>query len=244
MPRASAERFGDGPSALARYATRFSCAEINSTLYRGHRHDTYRRWAETVPANFRFALKLPRAITHEHRLVDADGLLDAFLAESAPLGPKRDVLLVQLPPSAAYAGDVAAAFFAALRRRYEGRVACEPRHASWFDGEATEMLRRYRVARVAADPPVVAAAAEPGGWEQFTYRRLHGTPVMYRSAYESATLDALAAALRATRAPAWCIFDNTSSGAAAANALDLLGRVAQRAGRADGETHARRRASG
>ena len=64
----------------------------------------------------------------------------------------------------------------------------------------------------------------PGGWPDLVYCRLHGAPRVYYSAYDAALVDALAARLRVATLAArsvWCIFDNTASGAAAANALDL-----------------------
>jgi uncharacterized protein YecE (DUF72 family) len=221
IPAAVRGRFeGDG-TQLERYAARFTCAEITSTFYRPHRPSTYARWAASVPGGFRFALKLPRTITHERRLADAVEPLERFLDESAPLGAKRGVLLVQLPPSFAWDAALVNGFFAALRERYRGLLACEPRHPTWFAGEAEAALRSFEVARVAADPAVVPAAALPGGWDGFRYHRLHGSPRPYYSAYEPAVLRALAVRLSAESRPAWCIFDNTASGAAAGNALAL-----------------------
>jgi len=215
------ERFGDGATRLQRYATRFSCVEINSSFYRPHRPATYARWAASVPDGFRFALKLPKEITHARRLVDATQPLDAFLAESAALGEKRGVVLVQLPPSLAFDAAVADAFFARVRERYAGGLACEPRHASWFDARADAMLAGFAVARVAADPAVVPETSAPGGWRGFAYHRLHGSPRMYYSAYDAGTLASVAERLRATTVPAWCIFDNTAFGVATGNALEL-----------------------
>jgi len=63
IPSRHAPLFGDGDSHLARYATRFDVAEINSTFYRPHQPRTFERWAASVPASFRFSVKLPRAIT-------------------------------------------------------------------------------------------------------------------------------------------------------------------------------------
>ena len=63
--------------------------EINSSFYRPHRRSTYERWAASVPAAFRFAVKVPRAVTHDRRLREAGGALDAFLAEAAGLGERR-----------------------------------------------------------------------------------------------------------------------------------------------------------
>ncbi len=76
-------------------------------------------------------------------------------------------------------------------------------------------------------------AGEPGGAPDPVYYRLHGSPRIYYSAYDEGYLDALAARLRAHAAAgrrAWCIFDNTASGAAAANALELLARLAPPSG--------------
>jgi uncharacterized protein YecE (DUF72 family) len=211
---------GDG-THLQRYAGRFTCVEINSSFYRPHRPSTYARWAASVPDDFRFALKVPKEITHKRRLVDMTEPLERFLDESAHLGEKRGVLLVQLPPSFAYDADVVASFLSELRARYGGLLACEPRHATWFTGEADGLLRRFDVARVAADPAVVPQAADPGGWDGFAYHRLHGSPRTYYSSYDDAVLSTMAERLRTARGPAWCIFDNTAMDAAAANALDL-----------------------
>ncbi|HEY8571034.1 DUF72 domain-containing protein [Phenylobacterium sp.] len=221
-PRTVRDRFPEAESGLARYAGRFDCAEINSTFYRSHKPSTYARWVEQTPDGFRFALKIPKTITHERRLADSDDLLEAFLAEAALLGDKLGPLLVQLPPSAALDSPTAEAFFRSFRSRFDGAVACEPRHPTWFEADAEALLREHRIARVAADPARVPAAAEPGGWDGLKYWRLHGSPRMYWSSYEPAWLAELAARLRAAPAEAWCIFDNTTSGAAAANALDLL----------------------
>jgi len=132
---------------------------------------------------------------------------------------------VQLPPSLAFDAGTVTAFLAALRRSYDGPVACEPRHPSWFAAEADRLLSDHEVARVAADPAVVPQAAEPGGWGGLVYYRLHGSPQIYHSAYAAESLEALASRLaeEATTAPSWCIFDNTAFGAATADALAVLG---------------------
>ena len=226
IPRLVADRFPAEGSGLQRYAARFDAAEINTTFYRSHRPQTYLRWAESVPDGFRFAVKAPRAITHERRLVDVAALLDAFLAEVRLLGDRLGPVLVQLPPSLAYDAPAAGGFFATLRERHPGPVACEPRHATWFEPDADAMLAAHRIARVAADPARHPLAGQPGGWPGLAYWRLHGSPRMYYSAYGEAALDALAGQLRAGPDEAWCIFDNTTSGAATADALELRRRLA------------------
>jgi len=227
IPGRHAALTGQGESMLARYATRFSVVEINSSFYRPHQQRTYARWAASVPADFRFSVKLPRAISHEAALRGCGPALDRFLEEVGGLGRTLGGLLLQLPPSHAYDARVAASFFGMLRRRTQVPVVCEPRHASWFTPQAERMLQRHAVARAAADPARVPAAATPGGDARWRYWRWHGAPRMYYSAYSEAALNALATELAAQRSGTrWVIFDNTAHGFAVANAArlqDLLG---------------------
>lgn len=222
IPRQVADSFPEDGTALSRYAARFAVSEINSSFHRPHRSSTWERWRDSVPGSFRFSVKVPKLITHQRRLSDCDEALDHFLPQSALLGPKLAVLLVQLPPTLAFEAAVAARFFAALAARTTATVACEPRHASWFAMEADALLRDARVARVAADPAICAEAAAPGGWSGLRYWRLHGSPVVYRSSYAD-RIDEFADVLkRHTDGDAWCIFDNTASSAATADALALI----------------------
>jgi uncharacterized protein YecE (DUF72 family) len=204
------------------------CAEINSPFYRAPRASTWTKWAAAVPEGFEFSVKAPKAITHEAQLVGADEALKAFLADASLLGEKLGPILFQLPPKLVFAEGTAASFLRLLRCEYKGPVALEPRHASWFTADVAALLSAHQVARVAADPARVPEAAEPGGWEGLTYYRLHGSPRVYYSAYGDAYLDELAAA--ALRAPGevWVVFDNTASGAALHNALDLNERLEER----------------
>ncbi len=225
LPASDRAEFPDAGTHLERYAARFPAVEINSSFHRPHRPATYAKWGAAVPPEFRFSVKLPKTITHGLRLRGAEEALDAFLGEASALGDRLGCLLVQLPPSLALDADAAASFFAALRSRSPAPVACEPRHESWFTAEADDLLVRLEVARVAADPARVPAAAEPGGWRGLTYHRLHGSPRVYYSAYDDAYLDALAARVAGAEGEAWCVFDNTAAGAATRNALDLLARL-------------------
>lgn len=224
LPRAVQDAFGAGDSHLARYATRFPVAEINSSFHRPHKPALYEKWAASVPEGFRFCAKLPKTITHERRLVGCGDALEEFLGQAGGLGDKLACLLVQLPPSFAFDARVASDFLRLLRERFGGAVACEPRHATWFTPDADALLHAHRVARVLADPVRHEPGRWPGGWPGLVYLRLHGTPRVYYSAYETPLLEALATRLRQAQdegAEAWCIFDNTASGAATANALEL-----------------------
>jgi uncharacterized protein YecE (DUF72 family) len=212
--------FGDGDSALARYASRLDCVEINSSFHRRHRAETWQRWADSVPDGFRFSVKVPKTITHQRKLVDCGDLIAELGDDTHRLGAKLAVLLVQLPPKLAFANNDAEQFFVALAALGEVQIVCEPRHPSWFEAEPERLLRSLNISRVAADPPPHPAAATPGGWDEFAYWRLHGSPRMYRSSYDDGRLEGYACEI-AAHTPSWCIFDNTASAAATGDALAL-----------------------
>jgi uncharacterized protein YecE (DUF72 family) len=228
LPRAEQARFPEAGSHLERYASRFDVVEINSSFHRPHRPATYNRWNASVPSSFRFSVKVPKAITHALRLQHVGELVETFLAEAGGLEEKLGCLLVQLPPSLSFEPAVAARFFAGLGSRSPAPLACEPRHPSWFTPQADGLLRDLGVARVAADPACVPAAAEPGGFRELSYFRLHGSPKMYYSSYGEEAITVIASRLQEVTAAgreAWCIFDNTAHGAATSNALDLRSRL-------------------
>lgn len=229
IPSHVKHRFGDDGSALERYAAALTAVEINTTFYRFHEPATFARWAASVPKDFRFAVKLAGAITHHRRLVACEEPLERFFGGVRELGRKLGPVLIQLPPSLVYDDALARRFFYQLRALHDGAVVCEPRHPSWFAGTAGRALVEHRIARVAADPAPTAAGGEPGGHDEVTYYRLHGTPQMYHSSYPKPFLHGLATRLLGARgsAPAWVIFDNTAAGAAAANALALAREVAR-----------------
>ena len=231
IPAADAASFPAAGTHLERYAKTMSAVEINSSFHRPHQRSTYERWAASTPDRFRFSVKIPKEISHVRKLVDADELLVSFVDQVGGLGDRLSVLLLQLPPSLAFARDVASSFFDVLRHRVgpDTGISCEPRHATWFAGDAEACLANYRVARVAADPVLAAGGEQPGGWPGLRYHRLHGSPRVYYSPYGRDRLEGLAEAARGENeaaVPAWWIFDNTAAGAATSDALSLQSLLA------------------
>lgn len=213
-------------SHLERYAQRLNAVEINSSFHRHHRVQTYARWAASVPAHFRFSVKVPRALTHEGELTANPEVLDPFIEEIQGLDAKLALLLVQLPPKLEF--DIASTrrFFNAIHRRIDVRLVCEPRHPSWGSQRADKLLADLEVPRVAADPPLWAGANEPGGCEKLAYFRWHGQPRKYYSDYGKECLATLERQM--TQSPAsqtWAIFDNTAHGFALSNALAVADAV-------------------
>jgi uncharacterized protein YecE (DUF72 family) len=226
IPKQFASRFPDGGTHLERYSRELPCAEINSSFYRSHRPQTWQRWAESVPDNFQFSVKAPKTITHDS-LRCTRPQLKSFLQQLEPLGEKLGPILFQLPPSLEFDACRTKAFLALLRQLHAGGIVWEPRHKSWFKPCVEDLLTEFHVARVGADPCIIPEATRPSGWSGLVYFRLHGSPRRYYSGYDSDFLGSLATQMShfSPSLAVWCIFDNTASGAATGNALELHRRV-------------------
>ena len=227
VPGATQEYFPAEGSHLVRYAAVLNAVEINTSFYRPHRAATYARWRDSVPESFRFSAKVPKAITHEARLHGVDDALEKFVGEVSHLERKLGCLLVQLPPSLSFDAQVTRRFFRRLRALTPVDVVVEPRHKSWFTPAAADVVSGLGVAYVEADP-VVAPVPFEDNLARIAYLRLHGSPVIYYSAYSDTVLDEIAQRIMRhadAGRQVWCIFDNTASGAAVPNALSLFARL-------------------
>jgi len=197
------------------YATRaFSSLEINGSFYSLQRPTSWQTWYEAAPAQFVFAVKGPRYLTHMLRLRNAAKPLANFFASGIfRLREKLGPILWQLPPNFSFDANQLATFFdllprnlseaAALARKREPfmrgktaltidanrplRYAMEVRHESFRDPVFVQLLRKYRIALVIAETA--------GRWPMlqdvtadFLYLRLHGDKQLYRSGYSRAAL--------------------------------------------------------
>ena len=134
---------------LRHYGERFHTVEINSTFFAMPKAAALAQWADQVPADFRFAFKAPRQITHLQSLKDKDALLPNLLEVVATLQERLGPLLFQLPPTLKKDVPRLRAFLALLPP--ECRVAFEFRHPSWLDDEVFDLLRDHGVALGVAD---------------------------------------------------------------------------------------------
>jgi uncharacterized protein YecE (DUF72 family) len=137
-------------NSLRLYARAFRTVEVDSTFYAIPPARTVEGWAGRVPDGFVFALKLPRAITHELGLEGAEQLLEAFVARARLLGGKLGPVLIQLGPE----------FGPARRRALEGflprlprdvRFALEFRQEGWLEPSILRLLEDHGVALALAD---------------------------------------------------------------------------------------------
>ena len=127
---------------LAHYARVFNTVEGNTTFYASPTPETVRRWADAVPAHFRFSFKFPKEISHQSDLVSADKQVSDFIQLLTPLHDKLGLLKLQLPARFGPAGlPRLAAFFEGLPPDFT--YALEVRHPDFFaKGEAERALNR------------------------------------------------------------------------------------------------------
>ncbi len=135
---------------LARYADHFHTVEIDSTFYGTPRPAVVRGWYDRTPADFVFAAKFPRTITHDKQLAEAEGEAAEFVSVMQGLGEKLAVLTLQ------FAFDFEPAQLPRLERFLEGlpsgpRYAVEVRHRGWLTAAFGQMLRARGVALVLQD---------------------------------------------------------------------------------------------
>jgi uncharacterized protein YecE (DUF72 family) len=134
---------------LEYYAGRLPAVEINNTFYRMPTPAMLEGWRRQVPDSFRFAVKVPRRITHVKRLRDCAEEVRFLLTSLAVLEPCLGSLLVQLPPF--FKVDVAALAQFAAELPENCRAAFEFRHASWLVPEVFDLLRSRNFALVQSE---------------------------------------------------------------------------------------------
>lgn len=211
------------------YASRqLNTIEINGSFYSLQTPSSYRRWRDETPADFTFAVKGSRFITHMKKLVDVRVPLANFFASGIlALGDKLGPILWQFPERFAFreerfaeflellpkATSAAAALSSEHDHRLDGRSwtetdadrpvrhAFEVRHESFLSPEFVALLRNHGAALVFAD----TAGRWPYAEEltaPFVYLRLHGSKQLYESGYTDDELDWWAERLRAWTAGA------------------------------------------
>jgi uncharacterized protein YecE (DUF72 family) len=198
---------------LAYAAGHFRTIEINATFYGMQRPDAFGHWAEQVSADFAFAVKAPRFITHVLRLRDPQVALANFLASGLlRLGVHLGPILWQFPPNFRFDPQRIAPFLkmlphdtghaAILGRKHDNRLrapawlhvdlrramrhAFEVRHESFRCQEFIDLLRAHDIGLVCADS--VAWPRLMDLTSDFVYCRLHGSQELYASGYDTEAL--------------------------------------------------------
>jgi uncharacterized protein YecE (DUF72 family) len=164
---------------LAFYGRVFPSCEINNTFYRYPTDETLTQWAAAVPADFRFAVKAHRRITHLKRLTDVDGDLAFLFERLLVLGSRLGVILFQLPPT--LREDLMRLEVFLTQLRPGAPAVLEFRHPSWRHDGTYRLLDAHRVSLAIAETDEDAQPRELVG--PLAYLRFH------KSAYTEGELD-------------------------------------------------------
>ena len=198
---------------LGYLARQFPTVEINGTFYSLQRPEFFQTWHAETPADFVFAVKGSRYITHMLKLRNVETPLANFLASGVlALRRKLGPILWQFPPNFRFNPEKLESFFTLLPRntdqalklarrhdaRLKGRSYLEPgpklrlrhaieiRHDSFDTPDFIALLRKHRVGLVVADTvewPLLLDVTA-----DFVYCRLHGSEELYASGYDDAAL--------------------------------------------------------
>jgi len=205
---------------LAYYVKHFHTVEINNSFYQLPPRETLRRWRDSVPAGFLFAVKASRYITHMKKLNDGEQTVPRFLRAIDVLDEHLGPILFQLPPRWNFNGRRLEKFLNLLPVTY--RYAFEFRDPSWFTAEAYELLQSHQVAFCIYDLGGRQSPAEVTS--TFMYIRLHGQEGSPEGAYTAEVLATWAGFIDATAQrgrEVYCYFNNDQAGHAVRNAQQL-----------------------
>jgi uncharacterized protein YecE (DUF72 family) len=206
------------------YARTFDTVEINNTFYRLPEAATFDTWREQAAANFLYAVKASRFLTHMKKLKDPEDPLARFFDNATHLGPRLGPILYQLPPRWPVNLERLEHFLRALPKRQ--RHTIEFREPSWYDERVYALLHKYKVAlclhdmRGSESPRIV-----PG---RFIYVRFHFGSQKYGGRYDDRRLDEWADWLAercAEGLDVFAYFNNDVGGHAPRDAVRLRDRI-------------------
>ena len=202
------------------YTDSFSTVELNASFYHLPKEKTFKSWYERTPANFVFAVKGSRFITHMKKLKDCQGPLENLLQAAANLKEKLGPVFFQLPPSFKADSERLKEFIKLLPGNQ--RFAFEFRHPSWFVDEIYTILRKANCALIASDTP--RYPYEEVQTANFMYLRLHGHEQLYASSYSEKQLKDYAGKIKDWQKTSdiFVFFDNDFNANAVKNAKELI----------------------
>jgi uncharacterized protein YecE (DUF72 family) len=235
---------------LAFLGARMNSVEINGSFYSLQRPSSYRAWASAVPAEFVFAVKGGRFITHMLQLRNThDALANFFASGVLLLGDKLGPILWQLPARTSFDAETIGTFLSALPTTLTEaatlaaehnekvkhvelpekpsvariRYVVEARHESFADVDALDLLRAHGVALALSDSADHWPVLQHGTAD-FAYLRLHGHGELYAGGYDAPALAKWADAARQLAGDAgdiYVYFDNDARGHAPFDAVAM-----------------------
>jgi uncharacterized protein YecE (DUF72 family) len=203
---------------FSHYAQQFDTVELNAPFYRPPPLATVKNWKRKAPENFRYSVKVNRAITHEKRFQGTQDLIREFYRIADVLGPKLGCFLFQLPPNFEFTHERLELILSQLDSTHKNVL--EFRHASWWTQEVFAALEKQKIIFCSVSAPklpddLIVTADD-------IYVRFHGPKRWFYDPYSDEALTAWANKISASKAKgAWIYFNNTADGSAIGNARML-----------------------
>jgi len=149
---------------LGLYSQVFNAVEGNTTFYASPAPATVARWAQVMPAHFRFTAKFPREVSHAADLREQVDAAVTFTRLMAPLGERVSPYWLQLP---ATFGPARLAELSHFLDEVAVPVAVEVRNDAFFArGEEERQLNRLLlergVERICLDPRALFSCTSRG----------------------------------------------------------------------------------
>ena len=220
------ESFKD-KSRLNYYSSLFNTVELNSPFYKVPLPSTFEKWADDVPANFKFSIKLWKEITHVKQLDFKPGDVIKFLSAVDRSGDKKGPLLLQFP------GKINFDFYSKVaeilgeikyhQTNNKWQVAVEFRNPDWYVAETMELLDEFDASLVLHDIPK-SRNSQLNKNAGFVYLRFHGTNGDYRGTYSDKELQQYARNIKlwAKQGKDVYAYFNNTIGSAFENARTLI----------------------
>ena len=170
---------------LEYYCRYFKTVEINNSFYVLPKASAFNSWRIRVPADFVFAVKANRFITHLKKLKGVDDVLESFLTRVKALKSKLGPILFQLPPSLGFDPERLEEFASKLPRGH--RLVVEFRNSSWLNQTTFDLLTKHRIGFCIHD--LLDVACPEWITSDFAYLRFHGFNEKYGGTYPKKVLE-------------------------------------------------------
>ena len=206
------------------YCEHFKTLELNVTFYRFPQLSFLQNWYTKSPADFRFAVKAPRAITHYKKFVEAADLISSFYDTiNNGLQEKLGPVLFQLPPSYNYTEERLARIINSLNPTFKNVV--EMRHPSWWNADVYQNLSKHNISFCGMSHPNLPDDVIKN--TSVVYYRFHGVPNLYRSPYSMEFLQKVIDAVQHNMdiKEAWFYFNNDFDAVGVKNAKEMISLI-------------------
>ena len=181
---------------------------------------TLEKWYDATGSEFKFFIKIPKAITHGEKLTDVNEEVAEFCEHiSGGLKEKLAGFLFQLPPSFHYTPENLEKVLKASSKKYVNVV--EFRHDSWWNSEVQNSLKKMAIIFAGVSFPKNIPDDVIINNDNCLYYRLHGVPQLFKSEYSESELENLAKKVEGFEGTCYLFFNNTFGVAGIKNALFL-----------------------